>query len=157
MTAPDLRFNKGDLHSLLARQSEVVAEAVRTLDPDTSLVTPVDDLTDQLYERHRVEAIELRLDRRTSKGARDLNLSVESWTGRTVNVDGTRVEILIPFEGDAVLLDIRASTFNYNPPRFDVRGSSIVAAYEARAPIDKEQAKASIEELIKQIQQHVDW
>jgi hypothetical protein len=59
--------------------------------------------------------------------------------------------------GDTLLFDVRASTFNYNPPRFDLRKGAVVAAFEGRAPLDKEQAKAAIEGLLRDIELHLTW
>ena len=67
---PDLKFTKGDMHSLLAHQSEAVTNAVREISPDLVLATPIEDLADALYEKLRVEAIVLHRDRRTSSGAK---------------------------------------------------------------------------------------
>lgn len=155
--APDLRFyRKGDMHALLQHQNEVVSKAVRALDPDVVLSTPVQDLVEQLYEKHRVEPVMLELDARRSSGAKDISIPIEG-SGRTIEMDGTRVEMLIPYTGDDILLDIRPSTSSTNPPRFDVRGKNIVAAYEGRAPLDPEQVKAVINALIASIEQHLGW
>src|SRR5437764_13641038 len=117
--ASDLRFVKGEMRVVLERQSEAVTMGVRSLDPDLVLNTPVEDLVDRLYEKYRVEPVVLDLDHRRSSGATDVSLPFESWSGRTAEVEGTRVEVLLPFSGDGVLLDVRASTFDMNPPRFD--------------------------------------
>ncbi len=154
---PDLKFTKGDMHSLLAQQSEAVANEVREIPPDLVLATPIEDLADALYEKLRVEAIVLHHDRRTSSGAKDLTLALDSWAGGQVKVDGTRVEVLVPFEGDAILFEVRPSTFTHNPPRFALRNGAVVAAFEGRAPLDKEQAKAAIDDLLRQIEQHLTW
>ena len=156
MAQSDRRFSKDDMHAALMDQNETVSEAVRTIDPDTVLLTPVADLVGEFYERFRVNPVELKLEEQTSSGAKDLTIRIDDWSGGQVNVDGTRVEILIPFSGDTSLLDVRPSTSTSNPPRFEVRHNSIVAAYEGRAPLDNERAKAAIEKLIKTIQQHLD-
>ena len=156
--APDLRFhNLGNMHALLEHQSEVVAKAIRSLDPDVVLETPVHDLVERLYKKYRVDPIVLDLAARRSTGAKDISIRIDSWSGRTVELDGTRVEVLIPFTGDAILLDIRPSTFNTNPPRFEVRGNNIVAAYEGRAPLEPHQAKAAIDQLVASIEQYLAW
>lgn len=67
------------------------------------------------------------------------------------------MEVLIPFEGDAILFDIRPSTFNHNTPRFEVRGKAVVAAFEGHAPLDKAQAKAAIDDLVQTIEKHLAW
>lgn len=156
--AQDLRFYKrGDLHALLQHQGEVVSSAVRSLDPDFVLNTPVQDVVELMYEKYRVEPVVLDLAARRSSGAKDISIPVDGWSGRVIEVDGTRVEVHIPFTGDEVLLDIRPSTYNLNPPRFEVRGNSIVAAHEGRAPLAPQQVKAAIDQLIASIEQHLAW
>lgn len=156
--APDLRFyKKGQMHALLEHQSEVVSKAVRSLDPDVVLNTPVQDLVELLYEKYRVEPVVLDLAARRSSGAKDVSIPIDSRSGRAIEVDGTRIEVLIPFAGDDILLDIRASTYNMNPPRFDVRGKDIVVAHEGRAPLDSQQAKAAIDKLVTSIELHLNW
>lgn len=155
---PDLRFYKrGDMHALLQQQSEAAASAVRSLDPEVVLNTPVQDLAELLYEKYRVEPVALDLAARRSSGAKDISIPIDSWNGRSIEVSGTRVEVLIPFTGDAILLDIRPSTYSMNPPRFHVRGNNIVAAYEGRAPLDPLQAKAAMDQIIASIEQHLGW
>jgi hypothetical protein len=155
--APNLRFATGDMHGALERQGEVVAKAVRSLDPDLVLTVPAHDLVERLYEKYRIDPIVLDLENRRSSGAKDVAIPFESWGGRTLDVDGTRVDVVIPFAGDAVLLDIRASTFTMNPPRFDVRGNTIVITYEGRAPLDPQQVKGAIDQVVGSIEQHLAW
>jgi hypothetical protein len=157
VSLPQPKFSKGDMRSLLVHQAEAVVNAVREIGPDEVLTTPVEDLADRIYEKLRIEPIVLHHDRRISSGAKDRALTIDSWTGGQVTVDGTRVEVLVPYEGDTVLFDVRASTFNYNPPRFDLRNGAVVAAFEGRAPLDKEQAKAAIEGLLHDIELHLTW
>ena len=145
------------MHATLAGQRSRVSEAVRALNPDRVLTTPIEDLAEELYEQFRIEPIVLDLQNRTSTGAKDVTLTLDSWTGDRVKVDGTRVEVLVPFRGDPVLFDVQASTFTYNPPRFTTRDGAVVVAHEDRSPLDKEQAKAAIEGTISTIQQHLEW
>ena len=145
------------MHSLLTHQANVVTDAVRQVSPDVVLGTPVADLADLLYNTHCVEPIVLHLDRRTSTGAKDLDLSVDSWRGGQVKADGTRIEVLIPYDGDQILFDIQASHFTHNPPRFDLKSNCVVLVFEGRAPLDRNQAKASIDGLLATIEQHIAW
>lgn len=154
---PDLRFTRGDMHSTLAKQRSAVGDAVRGLMPDRVLNTPIEDLADELFERFRIRPIVLDLPNRTSSGANDVTLSLDSWTGDRVKVDGTRVEVLIPFQGDAVLFDAQASTYTYNPPRFATQNGAVVVSHEDRAPLDTHRAKSAIEDMITTIQKHLDW
>jgi hypothetical protein len=113
VSLPQPKFCKGDMHSLLVHQTEAVVKAVRGIGPDEVLATPVEDLADRIYEKLRVEPIVLHHDRRVSSGAKDRALTIDSWTGEQVTINGTRVEVLVPYEGDTALFDVRASTFNY--------------------------------------------
>lgn len=157
MGSADLRFAKGYMHAALTRQSEEAAAAVRTLDADTVLSTPLEDLVDQLTQRFIVNPITLHLDRRTSPGAKDAPVRVEGWSGRSVEVDGTRIEVHIPFDGDPVLLDIRASASTLNPPRFGVGKQHVVISHEGRAPLEPEQVRGAIDRTIEDIEKHLQW
>ena len=145
------------MHAVLANQTKEVMNAVRRLEPDRVLSVPVADLVADVYQKFCVNRLELRWDDRTSSGVNDAHVSVGGWGGASVEVDGSRVEVLVPFDGDAVLFDVQPSTFTMNPPRFDVRGRNVVLGYEGRSPLDADAMKASIESLLGDIQKHIDW
>jgi len=145
------------MHSLLSHQNESVARAIQALAPETVLSTPVADLVESLFERLKIEPVVLDIDGRVSSGAEDVEVSVSGWSDEHVRVPGTRVEVLIPFEGDIVLFDVRPSTSDLNPPRFELRGKTFVVRHEGPSPIDQNQAKSAIEHLITRVAQHLEW
>src|SRR4030042_1298093 len=50
--------------------------------------------------------------------------------GRPTYVNGTRLTFFVPYEGDGELFQCKPSTFNYNPPRADVREGELIFTYE---------------------------
>jgi hypothetical protein len=157
MGLPTLRFNKGSMHETLRAQLAKALDAVQSIPPDKVLSTPVPDLVDELFDVYVVNPIELHQDQRSSDGASDIGMSFDGYSGRTVNVPGTRVAIRIPFDGDKVLFDIQPSTHTFNPPRFDLHNGHVVVAHEGRSPLDPDQVKRGIADQISTIEKYLDW
>jgi hypothetical protein len=157
MGLPPLRFNKGSMHETLQAQLAKALEAAQSVPPDKVLRTPVPDVVDELFDAYVVNLIELHNDQRSSDGASDIEISFDSYSGRTVKVPGTRVAIRIPFDGDKVLFDIAPSTYTFNPPRFDVHNGAVVVAHEGRSPLDPEQVRQTLADQVSAIEKYLDW
>lgn len=142
---------------LLEKQASLAAEAVRTIDADIVLETPLEDLAEQLLEKYLIEPIRLDHERVTSSGAKDVTLNARSMWGGDLAVDGTRVELFIPFDGEAVLFDVQPSSYTFNRPQFEVRGSTVVVRYEARSPLDPAEARRALDEVVAEIDQYLGW
>lgn len=153
---PELLFSANHLDRVLDAQREKCAEAISKIDPDRVLSTPVEDLADEMYDTFVVNPIVLHHDQRTTPGVRDIKIAVQGYD-RIIHVDGSRVEVHVPFDGDPPLFQLRPNQFSLNPPRAEVRGKVLVAAYESRSPLDGDGARASIEQQITDVQNWLDW
>lgn len=153
---PDLLFNANHLDEVLGAQRAGTAEAISKIDPDRVLSTPVGDLVDEIYDRFVVNAIVLHEDQRTTPGVRDIKIEVPGYE-KMIQVDGSRVEVHVPFDGDPALFKLRPSQFTLNPPRVEVRGEVLVAAYESRSPLDGGAARSSIAQQIDEVQKWLEW
>ena len=140
---------------MLQHQEATAKETVRTLDADRTLAVPIDDLVEEIYERFQVNPIVLDVEARVSGGSRDTTIEMQGFD-RTYKVSGTRVELLIPFTGDAVLFDVRPSKRNLNPPRFAWRGNDLVLAFEGQYS-QPDQVKQSLDTTLAEVQQHLAW
>ncbi|MGI8757543.1 MAG: hypothetical protein ACR2MB_17130 [Acidimicrobiales bacterium] len=151
---PDLLFSADALDAALDIHREKAAEFIRRIDPDRILSTPVEDLVDEVLEEFLVDPIELQVDRRSSPGVKDAPVTVEGY-GRMIEVPGPRVELHVPFDGDAELFKLRPNPYTMNPPRVEVRPGVLVAAYEGRAPLDHAAARATLERQVSDVQECV--
>lgn len=157
MAREDMRFYRGDMHSTLLIQLKKAEEAVQGVPADEVLRTSVDDLVDQLFVRWMVNPLVVQFDQRSSSGTKDIDLYVAGWEGDRVKVPGSVIKFLYPFEGDAVLFDVRPSTGTMNPPQFEVRDGFILIAYEGRAPLDPSAVKSYVDGMEETIRKHVAW
>lgn len=153
---PDLLFNTGHLDAGLDEHRAKVSATVRKIDPDRILSVPVEDLVDEVFNEYVVNPIVLDTARRSSPGVQDAPVKVEGYD-RTIEVDGSRVELHIPFDGDSELFKMRPNQFTMNPPRLEVRGKVLVAAYEGRAPLDPSAARASLDRQVADVEQWIGW
>lgn len=153
---PDLLFNTGRLEAGLDGHRAKVSAAVHKIDPDRILSVPVEDLVDEIFIEHVVNPIVLDAARQSSPGVQDAPVKVEGYD-RMIEVDGSRVELHIPFDGDSELFKMRPSQFTMNPPRLEVRGKVLVAAYEGRAPLDPSAARSSLGRQVADVEQWIGW
>lgn len=145
------------MHSVLVNQLNKAKEDVLGVPADHVLDTSVEDLVDELFARWIVNPLVVHFDQRSSSGTRDVDLYVAGWDDNRIKVAGSSIRFFYPFEGDAVLFDVRPSTGTLNPPRFEVRDSAIHIAYEGRAPLDPTAVKSYVDGMEETIRNYVDW
>jgi len=152
--SPELLFNTGHLEAGLDEHQSKVSAKVRKIDADRILSTPVEDLVDEIFNEFVVNPIELDMAAKSSPGVKDAPMKVQGYE-RMIEVDGSRVELHIPFNGDSELFKMRPSQFTLNPPRLEVRGKVLVAAFEGRAPLDPAAARASLDRQVSDTEQWI--
>jgi hypothetical protein len=140
-------------------------EAVKDIAPNTVLATPEADLVELLYEKHKVEPVELHLARKyspTGVAATKIDISrgpfadpLEGY-GPT-HVDGTRYELAIPFDGEAVLFDLQPSQWSTMFPRGEIRGREVVLVYEGMNPANAETIKSDLDRQESLLRGYVDF
>lgn len=153
---PDQLFSTARLEGSLDQHRAKALETIRRIAADRILSTPVEDLVDELSGEYVVNPIELLHDQRSTPGVRDTPVLVEGFD-RMIEVDGSRVEMHVPFDGDKELFGMQPSQFSINPPRVEVRGTILVAAYEGRSPLAAAAAGASLERQISDVEQWLGW
>ncbi len=157
MARDDVRFHRGDMHSVLVNQLKKAEEDVLGVPADYVLVMSVEDLVDELFARWVVNPLVVHFDQRSSSGTKDIDFYVAGWEGDRIKVAGSCIKFLYPFEGDAVLFDVRPSTGTMNPPRFELRDGFVLVAYEGRAPLDPNAVKSYVDSMEETIRKYVGW
>jgi hypothetical protein len=158
-------FNKGDLSATLRANEQKALEAVKDIPPNTVLTTPEADLVGQLYEKHKAEPVQLHPERKFSPtGVAATKFAVSRGPFRDVyegfgptHVDGTRYELAVPFDGEALLFGLRPNQYTHNPPQGDVQGGQVVIVYEGMNPPNAEIIKTQLEGQLTQLIRWVDW
>jgi hypothetical protein len=153
MTVRGLFHQQGTLSDRLAAQQRRAIQTVKNLRPDTVLATPEADLIGQLYEKFRVEPLQLHVERAESS----TGIAATQVDARLFHMDVTRYELAVPFDGDESLLDLRPNRFTTRLPRGDVRNSEVIIIYEGANPAQTETIKAFVDDQLALLGQWSDW
>lgn len=165
MSVRPLFHDRGDLSPQLRGQEQRALDAVKNIAPNIVLTTPEADLVDQLYDEHKVDPLELHIERKYSPtGVASTKIDVRGGGYRDfydgygpTHVDGTRYELAIPFDGEAVLFDLQPSNRSTMFPRAEIRGRDVVLVYEGMNPANAEAIKAQLEQQLLLLRGYVEW
>lgn len=157
-----LLFCTHDLSAVLRNAVEQMRGEIESLDPNRLLNTAPDDLKSYLVAKYRVEPICLLRDQwyadhhETPVDVRyDSNRLIDD-KSRPFMVPGERVEVRVPFEGEAELLYAKADTFSMNPPRAVVEKNELVLRYESPADAPRD-VRPMVDHTLVEIEQHIGW
>lgn len=157
MAREDYLFLRHEWHAVDHAQRQALLEEVAQLDPNRLLNTSVADLTAYLVEKYRIDVPILNeddivVDQHETKidVSRDRNRFIDD-RSRPYYVPGSRIDVEIPFTGEASAFAIRPSTYSLNPPRAEVRGSMVTFSV-AGTSLDPEAVRREIEQTVRNIQ-----
>lgn len=160
MSRDDFLFASGDWHSLAQSQTIQLRKEIEEIDPDRLLNTSVDDLARYFEERFRVEVPALKVDellvdqRETRVDVRHDPTRFVFDRSRPAYVEGTEIEVEIPFEGDGGVFRIRPSTYDMNPPAANVDGNRLVFRI-AGASLEGPAVRSRIDETVASIEAYL--
>lgn len=155
-------FSTYDLNRIIEHQLATMRQEVEALEADRLLNTAPDDLAQYLVEKYSIEPITLLREEWTSE-EQETNIDVRHDPfrhirdrSRPVLIPGQRIEVAVPFEGNAELFYARGSQFTSSPPRATVRNSELVLVFEF--PSNSEpNIRSDAERQLGEIEQHLGW
>jgi len=161
---PELLFNKHGMHAVLQGQEQSALAAPASMNDEIILNTPVDDLVEQLAERfnlnvpvldrqgaeaeHSEEPVEV-FDAYFSPGHR-------GGPDRRNTVQGSILELSVPFTGDTEFFHIQPTTFDSAPPRAQIDKNHLVLRHTARE-LNDEQANTALNGVLDNIEKYLAW
>lgn len=150
-------FNSVDWHSMDQHQRMELAKEVDCINGDRLLNTSVDDLCDYFEKKYKIEVPKLRpenivADQRETK----IDVSGDprryfSNPGQPFYVNGTTVEISVPFEGNGEIFKVQPTTYTMSPPRADIKNNSLIIKIEG-TDLAVEQVRNEIKRTITEIE-----
>ena len=150
-------FNNVDWHSVDQHQRKELAKEIDGIDGDRLLNTSVDDLCDYFEKKYKIEAPTLRpenivADQRETK----IDVSGDprryfSNPGQPFYVNGTTVEISVPFEGDGEAFKVQPTTYTMSPPRADIKNNSLIIKIEG-TDLTADQVRNEVNRTITEIE-----
>lgn len=142
-------------------QREIIAKEVEAYHGDKLLNTSDDALIQYFVEKYRLDVPTLNRGSATADQREtqiDVSLDRRRYItdrSRPFNVTGTLIEVEVPFVGDREFFRIQPTTFSMNPPRAEVRASSIVIRIQG-TDLNPEQVKQEIERVLTEIETCLD-
>jgi hypothetical protein len=159
----DLLFVEADSFSVQDHQRKSVEAEIANMDGNRLLNTNVDDLVGYVVEKYRIDVPELdeanmSVDQRESRQdvSGDPRRMAYFVNDGPVHVTGTEVIVDVPFSGDPAMFKVRPTTFNFSPPRGEVRGNIITFRCWNDAP-QAQQVRAGLDSWLGEVKQYLQW
>lgn len=150
-------FNNDDWHSVDQRQRKELAKEIDSINGDRLLNSSVDDLCDYFEKKYRIEVPVLKpeeivADQRETK----IDVSGDqsryfSNPGQPFYVNGTTVEISVPFEGDSEVFKIQPTSFTMSPPRAEVKNNNLIIKIEG-TDLSAERVRTDVNRTVAEIE-----
>lgn len=157
-----LLFCTHDLSQSLRSTADTIRQEVENLPPDRFLNTAPDDLKSYLTAKHQVEPIQLLRDQWYADHHEtqvDVRYDSNRWIddkSRPFMVPGERVEVRVPFEGDAELFYAQPNTSTSNPPRALIEKNELVLRYDSPSDAPRD-IRPMIDRTLTDIEQYLGW
>ena len=124
-------FNNVDWFSVDQHQRRELAKEIDSINGDRLLNSSVEDLCDYFEKKYKIEVPVLRPDNIVADQRETrIDVSGDSNSGQPFYVNGTAVEIAVPFEGDSEAFKIQPTTYTTNPPRAEIKNNNLVIKIE---------------------------
>lgn len=150
-------FNNVDWFSVDQHQKNELAKEIDSINGDRLLNTSVEDLCDYFEKKYKIEVPVLRPDNIVAD-QRETKIDVSgdprrysSNPGQPFYVNGTTVEISVPFEGDSEAFKIQPTSFTLNPPMAEIRNNHLVIKIEG-TDLSADQVRNEVNRTISDIE-----
>lgn len=150
-------FNNVDWHSVDQHQRTELAKEIDSINGDRLLNSSIDDLCEYFEKKYRINVPVLRpedivADQRETK----IDVSGDprryfSNPGQPFFVNGTTVEISVPFEGDSEAFKIQPTSFTMSPPRAEIKNDNLIIKIEG-TDLSAEQVRSEVNRTIAEIE-----
>jgi hypothetical protein len=159
---PELLFNKTGMHDVMYRQEQNATAAPGGINDDVLLNTPTEDLVEELAERYRLNVP--ILDRANAEAEHSEGpVKVYDYFSRDYGgrdgrrtVQGSIVELTVPYTGDRGLFDVQPTTFDSGPPRAQIDGNHVVVRHSDRE-LKPEEANKALNGVLDVIERYLTW
>ena len=159
----DLLFFGKKLSALIDGYEAAIRREVDGWERNRVLASSESDLVTYLVEKYTLHPPRLLVDQMHIEKEGEAKIDVSGRfeydvrdRDRPFHIPGSFVVIAVPFEGDGDLFGFQASTFNFNPPRGHVSGSSVLLSFQG-VNMNAGRTKEEIDSTVGQIEQHLNW
>lgn len=161
MRKSDYLFSNVEWFAVQEHQKNKLLEEVSTLEGNRLLNTSVDDLSDYFYKKYFIDVPVLR-ENEIVADQQEIQIDVSRDPMRFITdrsrpfyIPGVRIEITIPFDGEAELFKIQPTSFTLSPPRGEIRGNLLILEIEG-VDLNPDQVRASIDRSLSEIKKYME-
>jgi hypothetical protein len=140
MSRRDYLFQEKDLGGAIAGTQQALVQNVQDASEDYALNVDMDEWVAYLVHKHEIVVPTLLRDQVSweDDGEVDIDVSHDPdrdipFPGQRITVPGRRMVLHIPFEGEAIIFTMHATSATSNPPQATIRGSEVVRAWQYRS------------------------
>lgn len=163
MTNSQRLFNSGDLRNYLSRRAQSMADEIERYERNRFLNTPVEALVEYFVTMYQCDVPHIHEDGLRVDEA-ETKVDVSQYRDRSIRDrsrpfwrPGTRISLLLPFDGEADLLNYTPSTrFMDGGVSAHISDGHIVMNYVTDMP-DEQALKRWKEEVLSTLRQYVAW
>jgi hypothetical protein len=150
-----LFYSKGDNLGVVRVQAEAVQQEINSMSENQILNGSIEDLVNYIDERYKINVPILDVENATvTQSEAQVQVSGVMYglgPGQVHSVPGTQVTLEIPYEGDEILFDVRASTYTMSPPRGIVTKTHLVLQHSGTS-LTSEQVQNGFDKTIAEIE-----
>jgi hypothetical protein len=149
-------FSNLQWFSVQTYRKQNLFDEIARFDGNRLLNTSIDDLCDYFKEKYCIAVPVLREDQIVAdQKEAQVNVTQIRHPGYASVITGTRIEITVPFDGDATAFNIQPTTYTLNPPMAEVRDSALILSIEG-IDLKTEQVRASIDRTLSQVKTYLE-
>ena len=150
---PEFLFHMHDILVTMEAHRAGAVQLVRQMDGNTLLNTPAEDVVAEIAQQFRFDIPVLRRDQ---AHADQYEAVVEVHDYGVRAVQGTIVELCVPFTGDKDFFFIRPTTFDTNPPRAIVQNGQIIIRVSGQN-LAPQTVKQNLDGTLDAIDKYLSW
>lgn len=153
-------FSKTDWHSVEEYQKQRLASEISNMDGNKLLNSSVSDLCDYFEDKFRI-GIPTLLEDKIVVDQREIKIDVSKDQMRLIRdrsrpfyIEGTLIEICVPFEGEAEAFNVKPTTFTLSPPVANVQSNALSIKIQG-TDLQPEKVRSEIDRTISEINSYL--
>lgn len=154
----DHLFLQNDWISIRDEQTQAMLKEIDAIESNRLLNTSVDDLCRYMEKKYTIDVPfldkeKIVVDQYETKI--DVSQDRNRWISdlnQPFYVNGTTIEVVIPFTGDAEMFSVRPSSFTTNSPRAQISNNNILKIFIQGTDLTSDRVKSAISDTISSIE-----
>jgi len=156
---PELLFFKYDIISTMEEHRKKASQLVQQINANALLNTPTEDIVADILAQVQFDIPVLHRDQ-AHADQREAQVQVHDYFSRGYDgvrqVQGTMVELFVPFTGDSDFFFIRPTTYDTGPPRAIVKDDHITIQVAGRN-LAQAAVKQELDRTLDSIEKYLGW